>query len=289
MKFIILRKADADTERGMMPGEQLLNDMGNYNQQLVDAGVMRAGEGLKPTDQAVRLVLQDGKVTVTDGPFTESKELIAGFSVFEAASREEVVEWIKRWPASDADADGKVSIEIREAGCPGGCADIHPGAANQAASGKRFAVLLRSSAELESEAPVAQEKLDRLDAHNAAEAAKGVLYAADGLRSSARATRVNFKAGVATVVDGPFTEIKELIAGYWLIKVPAMADAIAWASSNPYPTGPHVEVEIRPLYELDDLDIEFTPQLREAEERMRNQQLEAGMRAQLASAPPAWQ
>ncbi|MES3020732.1 MAG: YciI family protein [Pseudomonadota bacterium] len=287
MKFIIFRKADAATEQGAMPSEQLLNDMGAYNEQLVAAGVMRAGEGLKPSDQGVRVVLSDGKASVVDGPFTETKELIAGVSVFEAASRDEVVEWIKRWPASDAGPDGKVSIEIREAGCPGGCAEVHPDPA-AVVDGMRFTILLRSSPELEAELPCPQEMLDRLDAHNAAEAKKGVLLAADGLRSSALGTRVNFSAGKASVVDGPFTEIKELVAGYWMIKAASMADAVAWAAAVPYPCGAQVEVEIRPMYELDDLDIEFTPQLREAEQRMRSQQLEAGMLAQLASAAPAW-
>lgn len=270
MRFLILRKADADTERGAMPDDALLAAMGAYNQRLVDAGVMRAGEGLRPSREAVRVTLSNGQATIVDGPFAETRELIAGLSVFEAASREEVVDWIKQWPAQDGD----VTIEIREAGCPGGCADVHPGA-DSTPGGKRFAVLLRSSPALEAEEPVAQEMLDRLDAHNAAEAARGVLLAADGLRSTDRASRVQFKAGKATVIDGPFTEIKELIAGYWLIRVASMADAIAWAKRNPYPAGPGIEVEIRQLYELDDLDADFTPDLREAEQRMRQMQLEA--------------
>ncbi|PWF47924.1 YciI family protein [Massilia glaciei] len=287
MKFIIFRRADAGTEQGAMPDEQLLKDMGAYKAQLVSAGVMRAGEGLKPSDQAVRVLLSEGKVSVVGGPFTETRELVAGISVFEAASRDEVVEWIKRWPASDAGPDGKVGIEIREAGCPGGCAEVHPDPA-AAVEGTRFAILLRSSAELEAETPVPQEVLDRLDAHNAAEAKKGVLLAADGLRSSALGTRVNFSAGRATTVDGPFTEIKELVAGYWMIKARSMAEAIAWAAAVPYPCGARVEVEIRPMVEPGDLDPAFTPPLREAERRMRSEQLEAGMLARLASGAPTW-
>lgn len=280
MRFLIFRKADAQTEQGAMPSDELLTAMGAYNQQLVAAGVMRAGEGLRPTREAVRMKLSNGQATLIDGPFTETKELIAGLSVFEAASREEVVNWIKQWPTQDG--DGNVTVEIREAGCPGGCAEVHPNP-DARPEGKRFAVLLRSSPALEAEEPVAQEKLDRLDAHNAAEAAKGVLLAADGLRSSARASRVQFRGGKATVLDGPFTEIKELVAGYWMIRVASMDDAIEWARRNPYPTGPDVEVEIRPMYELDDLDVDFTPELRDAEQRMRQMQLEAGMRDHLVS------
>lgn len=280
MRFLIFRKADGQTEQGAMPSDELLTAMGAYNQQLVTAGVMRAGEGLRPTREAVRMKLSNGQATIIDGPFSETKELIAGLSVFEAASRDEVVNWIKQWPTQDG--DGNVTVEIREAGCPGGCAEVYPNP-DARPEGKRFAVLLRSSPALEAEEPVAQEKLDRLDAHNAAEAAKGVLLAADGLRSSARASRVQFSGGKATVLDGPFTEIKELIAGYWMIRVASMDDAIEWARRNPYPTGPDVEVEIRPMYELDDLDADFTPELRDAEQHMRQMQLEAGMRDHLVS------
>jgi hypothetical protein len=280
MKFIVLRKADPSTEQGAMPSEALMTAMGRYNQELVDAGVMLAGEGLRPTVEGVRLRLSGGHATVTDGPFAETKELVAGLAAYEAASLDDMVEWMKRWPAEDGDGD--VTIEIRQSGCPGGCAEVHPDPAADA-PGKRFAVLLRSSPDLEAEAPVSQDKLDRLDAHNAVEAKKGVLLAADGLRSTAHGARIQFKGGKPSVIDGPFTEIKELIAGYWMIRVPSMTDAIAWARRNPYPCGPEVEVEIRPMYEIDDFGTEFTPELREAEQRMRAQQLESGMRAQLAA------
>jgi hypothetical protein len=279
MRFLILRKADAETEAGAMADAALIDAMGSYNKQLIDGGIMVAGEGLHPSRTAVRMSLAQGKVTITDGPFTETKELVAGFSVFEAASKEEAIAWIKRWPVEDG--HGNVEIEIREGGCAGGCAEVHAAAA-AAAGGKRFVVMLRSSADLEAETPVAQDVLDRLDAHNAAEAKAGRLLGADGLRSSARGARVKFKGGVPTVVDGPFTEIKEMIAGYWLIRANSMEEAIAWARRNPYPTLPNVEVEIRQCYELEELGVEFTSELSMAEQRMRAQQLEAGMRAQLA-------
>ena len=283
MRFLILRKADLRTEQGVMPGADLLAAMGSYNRQLTDAGVMRGGAGLRPSAEGARLTLGDGDPVVTHGPFPDTGELVAGFSVFEADSREQAIEWIRRWPAQDV--DGELTVEIRESGCPDGCAEVRPSSA--APGGGRYVVLLRSSPALEAELPVAQERLDRLDAHNAAEAAKGVLVAADGLRSSARATRVHFKAGkAASVVDGPFTEIKELIAGYWLIRAGSLADAIEWAKRNPYPTGPRVDVEIRPLYEPQDFAPAFTADLRAAEERMRAAQLESGLHARLPGATP---
>ena len=285
MQFMIFRKADKDTEAGVMPGAELLEAMGEYNQQLVDAGVMRGGEGLQPSAKGVRMRLSSGRVTIVDGPFIETKELIAGFSIIDVASKQEAIDWVSRWPRQDGGGD--VELEIRESGCPGGCAEVEATAADDP-QGKRFVILLRSSADLESEVPVPREKLDALDANNAAEAKAGVLLCADGLRSSARGARVKIVAGKLSVVDGPFTEIKEMIAGYWMIRVPSLQDAIAWARRNPYPTGPEVEVEIRQVYEMEDFGAEFTPELRDAEQRMRAQQLESGMREQLAGAPGAW-
>jgi hypothetical protein len=279
MGFLIFRKADKETEASAMPDRALIDAMGRYNQQLVDAGVMRSGEGLKPTNTGVRMSIAPGKVTITDGPFTEAKEIIAGISVFDLKTKQEAIDWVLKWPVEDG--GGNVDIEIRESGCPDGCATVNTNL-DAGATGKRYVVLLRSSEDLENEVPVAQDKLARLDAHNAAEAKAGRLLAGDGLRSSARGARVKFREGKPSIIDGPFTEIKEMIAGYWMIRVASLQDAIEWARNNPYPTGPVVDVEIREVYEMDDLGIEFTAELREAEARMRAQQLEAGMRTQMA-------
>ncbi len=112
MRFMIIRKADADTEAGKLPSEQLIADMLSYNEELVKAGVMLAGEGLQPTSKGARIKFSGGKPTVIDGPFAEAKELIAGFTLIEVRSREEAIEWVKRWPRSDG--DGEVELELRQ-------------------------------------------------------------------------------------------------------------------------------------------------------------------------------
>jgi PhnB protein len=111
MRFMVIRKADKNTESGMMPGEEILAAMANYNEEMVKAGILRAGEGLKPSSQGARVKFSGGKPRVIDGPFTETKELIAGFSIIEVASKEEAIEWAKRWPAFDVEEN--VEIEIR--------------------------------------------------------------------------------------------------------------------------------------------------------------------------------
>ena len=110
MRFMILLKADKNTEAGVLPSEKLLTEMGRYNEELVKAGVMLAGEGLQASSKGARVKFSRGKKTVIDGPFTETKELIAGFWMFEVKSLEEAIDWVKRCPNP---LEGEGEIEIR--------------------------------------------------------------------------------------------------------------------------------------------------------------------------------
>ena len=112
MRVMVLIKADKDTEAGVLPSEQLLADMGKYNEELVKAGIMLAGEGLHPSSKGKRVRFSHGKTTVIDGPFTEAKELIAGFWLWQVKSLEEAVEWVKRIPNPDGVEEAE--IEIRQ-------------------------------------------------------------------------------------------------------------------------------------------------------------------------------
>jgi hypothetical protein len=108
MRVMVLVPADENSEHGVMPDEKLLTEMGNFNEELVKAGVMLAGEGLHPTSKAARVRFDGDKRTVIDGPFTESKELIAGYWLWQVRDMDEAIEWIKRAPF-----DGGVEIELR--------------------------------------------------------------------------------------------------------------------------------------------------------------------------------
>ena len=110
MRFMILLKANADTEAGVMPSEKLLTEMGAFNEELVNAGVMLAGEGLHPSSMGARVRFSGGKTTVIDGPFAEAKELIAGFWLWEVSSKEEAIEWVKRMPAPTSGEPDEVEI-----------------------------------------------------------------------------------------------------------------------------------------------------------------------------------
>ena len=109
MRFMVLVKANEDSEAGVMPSEKMLTEMGKYNEELVKAGVMVAGEGLHPSSKGVRIRFDGKDRTVIDGPFPETKELLAGFWILQAKSREEVIEWVKRAPM-----DGGTELEIRQ-------------------------------------------------------------------------------------------------------------------------------------------------------------------------------
>jgi hypothetical protein len=108
MRFMMLVKANDKSEAGTMPSEQELAGMGQYNEELVKAGVLLAGEGLHPTSRGTRVKFSGGKPAVTDGPFAEAKELIAGFWMIQVKSREEAIEWARRVPFEDGE------IEIRQ-------------------------------------------------------------------------------------------------------------------------------------------------------------------------------
>jgi hypothetical protein len=112
MRVMVIIKANKDSEAGILPDEQLLTAMGKYNEELVKAGVMLAGDGLHPSSKGVRVRFSQGKQTVIDGPFTETKELIAGFWMWQVKSMEEAIEWIKRCPCPDSAEEGE--IEIRQ-------------------------------------------------------------------------------------------------------------------------------------------------------------------------------
>jgi hypothetical protein len=108
MRFMVIVKANKDSETGVLPDAKILAEMGKFNEELVKAGVMLAGEGLQPSAKGARVRFSKGKKTVIDGPFAETKELVAGFWLWQVKSREEAIEWLKRAPFEDTE------VEIRQ-------------------------------------------------------------------------------------------------------------------------------------------------------------------------------
>jgi len=113
MRVMVIIKANKESEAGVMPSEALLNAMGKFNEELVNAGIMLAGEGLHPSSKAKRVKFSHGKRIVTDGPFAETRELIAGFWIWKVNSMEEALEWVKRIPTDPERPEMEEEIDIR--------------------------------------------------------------------------------------------------------------------------------------------------------------------------------
>ena len=116
MRFMVIVKANKDSEAGVMPSEQMLTNMGKFNEELVKAGVMLAAEGLHASSKGARVKFSGGKTTVVDGPFAETKELVAGYWVWHVKSKEEAIEWLKRAPFEDTEVEIRQVFEAEDFG-----------------------------------------------------------------------------------------------------------------------------------------------------------------------------
>jgi hypothetical protein len=260
MEFMVLRRANQSTERGIQPP------------------ALEPGIFLRPSEEAVRLLRRDGVWSEVNGPFPP-KELVAGFVLLEAASREDIVDQVRWWPLFDSGA----VYEIRDAGCPGNCVgfDERGTAAGTLPQRQeelpRYVVFLRSDADSEADAVPPPDVIDVMNQRNEAGVQQGVLLAGEGLKGTASSARVHYANSKTSVVDGPFTEVKELIAGYWMLQARSQQEAIAWAKAYPYPQPGDITLEIREACERKS-HVEFTPEMVKAEERLRAELLEAEMR-----------
>ncbi|CAA9565145.1 MAG: PhnB protein [uncultured Thermomicrobiales bacterium] len=306
MRFMLLLKSDEQAEAGITPDTRTLAAMGQYNDDLARAGVLLAAEGLQPSAKGARLRLAAGNLTVTDGPFTETKELIAGFWVIQVPSREAAIAWAERCPLDTAGASGTShgggQIEVRQITelsdfpvnddesrwreqqtefraalqePPPVAVVEQPDAAPTGDKKLRFMMNFMADRDSEAGIPPSEQLLTEMGNLMAEMAQTGVLLAGEGLQPSAKAARVTFAGGKRTVTDGPFAETKELIAGYSLLRVGSKAEAIEWARRSilidaPGRGGESV-IELRQIFEPSDFGPEFTPELREAEERLRAQ------------------
>lgn len=275
MAFLVIHKGEAPLSKA------LAALLARWRRELDAAGTLGLALDFALIAQAARLHLGAGGERVEHGPFADGSAQLAGFTVVAAASKAAALAGLERLLAA-SDVDGAV-FEARATGCPGGCATV---AAAAPGDGSRWVVLLRSTAGTERDEVQAQARLDALNAFNAAQAAAGVLLAGDGLTSSARGARLMLQAGRTAIIDGPFAEAKELIAGFWMVRAPTIDAALDWARRLPYPTGPEVEVEIREVLAPAAASA-LAPDQARAENGLRAEALDAGLRAELA-ARPAW-
>lgn len=274
MRFMMLLRSDASAESGALPDQKLLTDMTHYNKAMADAGVLVGAEGLHPTSRGARIRIANGKTTVTDGPFAESKEVVAGFFMLKTKSLDEAISWAKRMPGGDSPGEGRVELRqifetedfpVDPAEKEGGWRDEELAMRadppkSSPDKGKRYMSFLIADRNTEAEMMPTEKVLSEMGALVGEMAEKGVLISGEGLRSSKYGARLLYSKGKVTVTDGPFAEAKELIAGFTVFRAKTKAEAIEWARRGLqiHVEGTGIEAgecEVREVFETDDIPV----------------------------------
>ena len=223
MRFIIMHKTNADWEAGAIPSPALIERVGMLIGDLAKANVLLGAEGLRPSSQGVRLKFSGGTRTVSEGPFKGDNELPAGFTILRVESVDQAIEWASRQAA----ALGDVEIDIRpvtEAW------DIGMMPKPDDTTTQRYMVLRKATAASEAEVPLTPKQQAEMTRLLDETKRTGMHLAAESLRPSARGRRYKNTRDGIRVTDGPFTESKELIAGYVMVSAESIDDAARWAS-----------------------------------------------------------
>ncbi|HEV3166352.1 MAG TPA: YciI family protein [Isosphaeraceae bacterium] len=245
MRIMMMHKTAEHWEAGALPGPELIAGMGKLIEEMKQAGVFLAGEGLRPSSLGVRLKFDGGKRTLTPGPFAGSNELMAGFALIRVKSMEEAIEWASRF----ASAVGDVEIDIRPVTEPWDLG-LCPRPAGETTT--RFMMAHKADENSEAGVPPTSELMAEMKTLTDDMVRAGVFLSAEGLQPSSMGVRLNFSAGRRTATDGPFTESKELIAGFVMLQVSSLQEAIEYASRFASVVG-DVEVDIRQLYEAPEI------------------------------------
>jgi len=279
---MMLVKASKDSEAGAMPSKKMLTEMGKFNEELGKAGVLLAGEGLQASSKGVRVRYSNGKFKVIDGPFAETKELIAGFWLIQAKSRDEAIEWARRVPFEEGEVEVRPLFELPDfpvdaAEKPDGWREKEQQFRDAPPVRKpgtiRYMGILKADKDTEAGVLPDEKFLSAMGAFFEEGVKAGVILSGEGLQSSSKGARVRYSGSKRTVIDGPFAETKELIAGYAIIQCASKAEAIEWTRrfvqvDAPGRLGAESECEIRRIFEAEDFGAEFTPELREQEARL---------------------
>ena len=222
MRFMVMHKMTAEMERGDKPDPEIIAGVGKLIGEGHKEHVFISGEGLKPSSERVHLAYKNGKRTLTKGPFSEPKELIAGFGLFTVRSQEEAIGWCDRFAAVLGDVElflGPV-VEWWDLGM-GPKPDNPP---------LRFLSLHQATPASEQDTPPDPQVMAQMGALIDEMTRAGVLQGAGGLSSTKHGARVRFEGKKRTIIDGPFAESKELIAGYSIMDLPSKEVAIEWAT-----------------------------------------------------------
>jgi hypothetical protein len=295
MRLVMLVKSNEKSESGALPDEKMLAEMGRYNARLIEARMMLAGDGLAASSKGVKVRSAGKRTTVVDGPFAEAKELVGGFWLIQAKSMEEAVDWARQVPFVEGEIELRPLFELDDfpvdpaeqaggwrdqekearAAAPEPFATLNP----RKPGTRRYMLMLRADRLTESGAQPSQKVLTEMGALMEDLTKQGAMLAGEGLKPSSAGKRVRFAGGKSSVIDGPFTESKELIAGYVIVQARSRAEAVAWAgrwleihAGQPGLEGG--EIEVRPLMDLEDYPVDPREQpdgWRDQERKLRDE------------------
>ena len=239
MQFMMMHKTDAYYEGGGKPTKELIAGVGKMIGDMARNGKLKAGDGLGPSAQGVRLRFVGGKRTVTPGPFVGGDELVAGFAVMRVRSLDEAVDWASKYAAVVGDAE----IDVRPANEPW---DIGLGERPAGLTTRRYIAMHKASAKSEAGEPPTPAQKAAMSKLIGEMQQAGVLLATASLEPSSRAVRLRNFRGKQTVVDGPFAESKELVGGFAIVELESREEAVEWAKRYAAVLG-EVELDIRPV------------------------------------------
>lgn len=221
MRFMVMHKMTAEMEKGLPPDPEVIEGVEKLVAQGAKDKVFVSGEGLKPSSERVHIVYKNGERRIIDGPFTEAKELVAGFALMRVRSKEEAIAWCDKFAAVIGDVELFMGPVVEPW-------DLGFGSKPEGAP-LRFLSMHQLKDDADCEAHPDPALVAKMGALIDEMTKAGVLEATDGLASTKKGARIRYDGGKPKVIDGPFAESKELVAGYAILDVPSKAAAIAWA------------------------------------------------------------
>jgi hypothetical protein len=268
MRVIMLVKGSKDYEVGVWPDAKLESELAKWTQELVKAGARLEGGRLQPSSKGVRVRYAGGKFTLTDGPFPETKEVIAGFCLIQAKSLDEAIEWTKRVPFQEGEIELRPLYELFDfpvdpAEKPDDWREKEEQLRTAPPTRKpgtiRYMGLVKADKDTEAGVLPDEKSLATMGAFLEEGAKAGVFLSGEGLQPSSKGARVRFSGSNRLVTDGPFTETKELVGGYAILQFASKAEAIEWTKrfvqvDAPLRLGAQSECEIRPFFEFKAFD-----------------------------------
>lgn len=268
MRFMMLVKGSPDSESGRLPSEAELSEMGRYNEELIKAGVALSMDGLHASKQGARVRITRGKTQVVDGPFTEAKELVAGYWIIKAASRDEAIAWARKVPFEDGEVEVRQIAEAEDfavdpAEKEGGWRDKETemraaGPPPRKPGTTRWLLLLKADKNTEAEMQPNEALLTEMGGLMEDLNKAGAMLSGEGLRASSQGAKVRYAPGRrTTVIDGPFTETKEIIAGFCVVQTATRDEAIEYGRRmlDIHVRGTGIdagEIEVRRVAEIED-------------------------------------